>query len=613
MQTNLAELRTQRKLSQIDLADLLGVTKLTVGRWERGEMMPRQYFRERLSQIFDAQGLFFTRVEDESALVEPVPSSPLYDPAIPLSPVISLVGREQDLARIKAQLQSNEMITALHGLPGVGKTSLAIQLVHDPEIRASFCDGILWAGLGPTPDICSLLNRWGAGLRLGDAFLSSRDIQEKCQALREALGTRSMLLVLDDTWRLEDVYVLLCVGGPNCRVLLTTRFPTIATVDGNAYPFTISELDEEQSLTLLRNLAPEAVSHYETEVRELVRGVGGLPLALTLLGKHLHKESYHAPARRIGAAIERLSRVDERFKISQRSHASAHPSLPDGAVISLPSIVEVTDRLLSPLAREALYALSVLPRKPESFSENAALTVASCTIHELDELLDAGLLEVQGEDRYRLHPIISDYAGLHLDSQTEWIVRQRLLVYGMRLQEYEVEEALQTGSLGRSTRCIRLHPAHLINSPTRETLFSLSIESRESSLRGRLEKSVPPHLGWQTKRLLTLLRVSLDRSVLGRHGELYSALVAFVSAWDRAQEVGGLPKKEPSRWKQMIGHPASLPNKDNSRRRPSAFWAETNPFYKRPLSRPFLGRANVWRARLLTAERSSINYSDRPP
>ena len=47
-------------------------------------------------------------------------------------------------------------------------------------------------------------------------------------ALRRAIGSRSMLLVIDDAWRLEDALTLK-VGGPNCAHLVTTRFPNIAT------------------------------------------------------------------------------------------------------------------------------------------------------------------------------------------------------------------------------------------------------------------------------------------------------------------------------------------------------------------------------------------------
>src|SRR5216110_801144 len=67
----------------------------------------------------------------------------VFDPAIPLA-LFDLIGREQEMARIKQRLTSGGALT-LHGLPGVGKTALAVTLAHDPEIQASFTDGVLWA------------------------------------------------------------------------------------------------------------------------------------------------------------------------------------------------------------------------------------------------------------------------------------------------------------------------------------------------------------------------------------------------------------------------------------------------------------------------------------
>jgi transcriptional regulator with XRE-family HTH domain len=442
MPSRLAQLRAQKEnLSQLALADLLGVTKQTVSRWERGVMVPRQYFIIKLCKIFgcEKQDLGFRNTKDVPDLgpqgltspdsVHSIPS--LYDSAIPLPPAVPLVGREQGLARIREELchtSKRVTVTALHGPPGVGKTSLAIALVHEEPIRASFGDGILWAGLGPTPNMSGLLDRWGALLGLGETFLSS-DIQEKCKQIRTAIGMRSLLLVLDDVWQLSHAHVLLSVGGPNCRFLITTRLRAIA-VNLDTCPKGISELNEEQSIDLLRQLSPEIVEDEPEKVHHLVHTVGGLPLALKLLGNYLRKESYHVPARRRSAAFEHLEDVRGRFMINEPLvQPEAHPSLLSHESLSLDSVCASTFRLLRPSTQETLYALSVFPPKPESFSESAALIVTACSISELDELVDAGLLEVQGADHYRLHPIIADYARQHLDKQTERIVRQRLRVY----------------------------------------------------------------------------------------------------------------------------------------------------------------------------------------
>lgn len=218
------------------------------------------------------------------------------------------------------------------------------------------------------------------------------------------------------------------VGGPNCAHLVTTRFPHIAThitVDGATM---IEELDEHNSIELLRKLAPGVVDRETKKAAVLVHAVGGLPLALKLMGNYLRKEAHSGRSRRIGTAIERLTSAEERLRISEPDEpVERHTSLSPDTSLSLQSVFEVTDQQLDEPERAALYALSVFPAKPNSFSEEAALVVAACTVETLDALTDTGLLESSGEDRYTLHQTIADYAHMHLRGDA--IVYGRLITY----------------------------------------------------------------------------------------------------------------------------------------------------------------------------------------
>src|SRR5581483_5482747 len=220
----LTEARTQRGLSQQDVAERIGTTHVNVSRWERGVTKPSPYFRRKLSALFgnteqeldllpgQAQGMAPTGASTTPA------SEALYDPAIPLLPAIPLIGRDEDLARLKQRLRAGGSIalTALNGLPGVGKTALSIALAHDPEIRAHFRDGVLWAALGPNPNMPGLLSRWGTLLGVSANQMATLNNYEAwARALRSAIGSRTMLLVIDDAWELEEALTFK-VGGPNC-------------------------------------------------------------------------------------------------------------------------------------------------------------------------------------------------------------------------------------------------------------------------------------------------------------------------------------------------------------------------------------------------------------
>lgn len=444
----LTEARLQQGFSQQEIAEQIGTTYVNVSRWERGITKPSPYFRRKLSTLFGRseaeleltgraeraegkakQAEVTSQMNEASASVVDA----IYDPSMPLPPAIPLIGREQDLDRIKQRLfgGASVALTALNGLPGVGKTALSIALAHDAAVRAHFRDGVLWAGLGPTPNMPGLLGRWGTLLGISAAQMATLSSNEAwARAIRSAIGARKMLLVIDDAWRLEEALTFR-VGGPNCSHLVTTRFPNIAahmTIDGATL---IEELNEEQSIRLLNLLAPQAIQREEQRVHDLVQAVGGLPLALTLIGNYLRKQAYSGPARRISAALERLSDAEVRLQISEpHVPVESHPSLPVDISLSLQSVIAVTDQLLNEAARRALYALSLFPPKPNTFSEEAALAIAACTTDELDSLCDAGLLESNGIDRYYLHQVIADYAQLQRQADGgEQNAYQRLVAY----------------------------------------------------------------------------------------------------------------------------------------------------------------------------------------
>ncbi|MGZ3630746.1 MAG: tetratricopeptide repeat protein [Ktedonobacteraceae bacterium] len=431
----LMEARVQHQWSQQDVADHIGTTHLNVSRWERGLTKPGPYFRSKLCSLFG-------KSEQELDLAStPASSSPLHaettsasieallDPAIPLQPAIRLVGRDTELARLKKRLltSGNVALTALNGLPGVGKTALAIELVHDDAIRTHFSDGILWAALGPEPHLPGLLSRWGTMLGISSTETASLSESEAWAiALRRAIGSRSMLLVIDDAWRLEDALTLK-VGGPNCAHLVTTRFPNIATAIAADGATILQELGEDEGITLLRMLAPTVIEHEERKAHDLVHAVGGLPLALTLMGNYLRMHSYGRQTRRIEAALARLSNAEQRLHIEeQRAPTERHSSLPSGAALSLHSVFAVTDQQLDEQARSTLYALSVFPSKPNSFSEEAALVIANCDVPVLDALFDAGLLESSVSGRYTIHQTIADYARMHVRDES---VYERFIAY----------------------------------------------------------------------------------------------------------------------------------------------------------------------------------------
>ncbi len=136
--------------SQEELGKRLGSGQVTVSRWEVGETTPSPYFREKLCRLFKKA----PQELDLGSASMPGAGSTLSDPLIPPLPQTALLGREWEVALLKERLCASgpETVIAVHGLPGVGKTTLAVTLAHAPDMRALFPDGVLWVGLGSSPD-----------------------------------------------------------------------------------------------------------------------------------------------------------------------------------------------------------------------------------------------------------------------------------------------------------------------------------------------------------------------------------------------------------------------------------------------------------------------------
>jgi len=418
--------------SQAHLAELLSVSTRTVARWELGQTLPYPIYREQLCRLLglDLADLDLLPQQNTSdkgeavqkhILLSELPT--LCDPMIPEKSgrVSRLQGRDLLLHQMKQSLLAGNKLNsiALRGLPGVGKTALAVALATDTQMQAYFSDGILWAQMGPQADVLELLAHWGALLGLKAADINN-SLSAWGRSLRTSIGQRRMLLVIDDAWSAEAALALQ-VGGPHCVHLLTTRLPHVAFGFAQEMTIVVPELVETDSLELLEHFVPQVIEQEEVTTQALVRIAGGLPQALNLMGKYLAMHALMGQPRRLKTALSHLLERQHRMQVSlpipmsERPLRSAwQPSL------SLHATIALSVEHLRQEERADLIALALFPAKPNSFSEEAALAVTGGSVERLDALWDIGLLESSGAGRYTLHQTIVDYARELGTDQAAW-------------------------------------------------------------------------------------------------------------------------------------------------------------------------------------------------
>jgi tetratricopeptide (TPR) repeat protein len=330
------------------------------------------------------------------------------------------LGRDEIVETLVTRLiAGNTLSLSAEGLPGVGKTTLAVALAHHRSLLEHFDGGVLWAGLGQQPDVLGALASWAGALEIDVTHLASE--ADRAQALKNAIGQRHLLLVIDDAWHYDAARFLHC-GGPNCCHLLTTRDQSIARkFAGPAQTTSVPELEPDPAFALLQALAPEACAADPQTAQELAQVVGGLPLALELLGGYLAEPEHSYFPELTAEAWEEMRDPQRRLQLaSQRLGAGF-----DSPQVTLKETIELSLSGLPSEAVRAFYALGAFAPKPEQFTLEAAQAITEVDIRTIALLASRNLVERADKEGtlLALHQTLTDVARARMDAEA--IVRHR--------------------------------------------------------------------------------------------------------------------------------------------------------------------------------------------
>ncbi|HEY3230434.1 MAG TPA: NB-ARC domain-containing protein, partial [Roseiflexaceae bacterium] len=351
------------------------------------------------------------------------PAPPLV-PACPQPNAARLFGRDAILTELVNRLIGGAeavAISAVRGLPGVGKSDLLRAVGNDARITVYFHGGVLYAELGPAPDPSQWLRRWLVAL--GSEPPRSDDAETLAGALRAALAPRRSLLILDDVWDagLRAAKLLRDCGSPDCRALASSRSPRIAQeVAKGAPPLALDVLEAVPALALLRQSArdgdADVVARDEAGAAELVAALGGLPLALKLAGGWL-RANHRQPRYRAKPSTGLLKVW--RAQLAELRGDEAHPGLTDEK-LSLDAIIGLSYAALPDDATRAAAALAAFGATPLDWDWDALAAVwatdEETTATREQALVASGLLDYDVEsERYSLHQTVEAFLALRAE------------------------------------------------------------------------------------------------------------------------------------------------------------------------------------------------------
>jgi DNA-binding winged helix-turn-helix (wHTH) protein len=335
-----------------------------------------------------------------------------------------VIGREDDLRKIKARIFSRaspkemhfQIVTAMRGLPGVGKSTFAAYLANDPEISAAFPDGgPLWATLGQNPDFFEHLDSWGRALGITD-IMQEKSLGKASERVAAALRHRRLLLIIDDVWHPSHAKALM-IGGKDCAVFITTRATKLAeSLAPRAEDvYYLRVLNDEDGLKLLSILAPEVVKAYPSQSRHLVRELEGLPLALQVAGRLLRAKTAH------GYNIKNLLHdLESGAALLQQEAPADMADLASQTTPKVAALLMKSIEILDETTRERFAFLGVVKEKPATFSLDfmKAQWLTNDPLPTAELLVERGLTEpiiIAGKQRYQMHALLVALANSMLE------------------------------------------------------------------------------------------------------------------------------------------------------------------------------------------------------
>ncbi|MFF1482526.1 BTAD domain-containing putative transcriptional regulator [Streptomyces sp. NPDC058301] len=328
----------------------------------------------------------------------PAAPAPVRAAQLPAS-VPDFTGRAAFVQELSARLATADTtvmaVSALAGIGGVGKTTLAVHVAH--AARPHFPDGQLYVDLqGTGPRACEPEAVLGAFLRaLGTPDASIPDsLEERAALFRSTLDGRRVLVLLDNARDAAQVRPLL-PGTAGCAALVTSRIRMLDLA--GAYLVDLDVMSPEEALQLFTKIVgEERVGAERQSALDVVAACGFLPLAIRIAASRL------ASRRTWTVSVLAAKLADERRRLDELQAGD----------LAVKATFELGYGQLEP-AQARAFRLLGLPDGSD-ISLAAAAAVLDLPLQETEDLLeslvDTSLVESAAPGRYRYHDLVRLYA-----------------------------------------------------------------------------------------------------------------------------------------------------------------------------------------------------------
>lgn len=321
------------------------------------------------------------------------------------------VRREAEIQKLREVLLSSQgaMICSLQGMGGIGKTTLATYLAY--ELRPHFPDGVLWARVD-TANTMNVLSSFAEAY--GRDVSKYTDLESRSSVVREVLANKQALMVLDNVQHSYEVTHLLPPTTGKCAVIITTRRHDLpVTYDIHRQVLEPFSEEKGESLSLFaRLLGSERVCKEQAALESIAALLGHLPLAIAIAGGRLA----HEPGWTAADFLTRLRQEEGRLRMLANEQHNVQLSF------------DISYGLLQPERQRFFGALGVFAG--EDFSAEAAAAIAEAppeTAQDyLRELYRLSLVQLGRPDRYKLHPLLRDYARQKMKARDDLLRRMSL-------------------------------------------------------------------------------------------------------------------------------------------------------------------------------------------